>query len=155
MNNKHKYYEMIVAKAANMDLVLFVRAQVSPGSYQWDLTDLADLCKNQNKKFFACLPQHKQACLHWLNGGDSQILNSPRHEWMTLESYEKDPAWHAYSDFMSSECQTRIKKKKVKRWVVIDENLNVLPKLWVDPEALETAMEKKSDHQFIEIEVEV
>lgn len=63
----HKHYEMIVTKAANMDLVLFRKTPTGESweecRYDWMPTDLQD-------KYFLCLPRHKETCLHWLNGGE-------------------------------------------------------------------------------------
>ena len=107
---KHKHYDIIVAKAANTDLVVFVR----DGSH-WNELDFQAAFYEVNN-YFLCLPQHKEACLHWLNGGDVQInrkgegfldWSRPSREWMKEVS------------FMFDINQFRIKPKKEKRWISI------------------------------------
>lgn len=154
---KHKHYEMIVAKAANMELELFFRDSCN----SWRPCTMSYLVGNDSGDYFLCLPQHKEACLHWLNGGDAQILHSPRHDWMTLESYEVDPKWYNNSDFMSDECKIRIKPKKEKRWIGYCANTNqTFPHPQVSMDVAEDYAARNYGYkmeawQFIEIEVEV
>ncbi len=73
---KHKNAEMIIAKVNNTELVVLVKvidSQNESGSY-WTVSSLSALSVAENK-FFLCLPQHKKACLHWLNGGKLMIDN--------------------------------------------------------------------------------
>lgn len=118
---KHNYCDLFTGKLNNMELVLLEKHK--------DWSEWVE-AKDQNRYFmvsdnfdyFLCLPQHKEACLHWLNGGEAQILHSPLHDWMTLEGYVQDPKWYSNSDFMSDECKLRIKPKKEKRWMLYSEN---------------------------------
>ena len=59
-DKSHKHIEMIAAKSANMDLVVCCK-HLNEG---WGRGNLDDLITCYND-FFLCLPQHKEACLHW------------------------------------------------------------------------------------------
>ena len=64
---KHKHYDMIVALAENMNLATFCKGKLGK---EWiDLGGEGLPCFIPDNHYFLCLPQHKEACLHWLNGG--------------------------------------------------------------------------------------
>lgn len=67
---KHRHHDMIVTKAGNMDLVLFNKA-----GYQkkWVVSHETCLPVFSDCEYFLCLPQYKEVCLHWLNGGEIEI----------------------------------------------------------------------------------
>ena len=68
--SKHKHYEMIVAKAADTELVVFFKCDTG-----WYFDDTSETIKfHSDTDYFLCLPQHKEYCLHWLNGGEVQDL---------------------------------------------------------------------------------
>ncbi len=170
---KHKHYDMIVAKAENMDLVVFVKSEETEnggllvGSVthtEWSETgERGDQmpCFHSDLDYFLCLPQHKEACLHWLNGGDVQDFFE--EEWSDCASLahatevggDNTLEFSMYHMFMNEEFNFRIAPKKEKRVVVYDEAANKF-----EETAFKNIDEAKeeigySDAQFIEIEIEV
>lgn len=148
---KHKYAPMIKARAHNMDLVVFVKCT---SSWKVQICNEDQLNFSEGHDYFICLPQHKEACHHWLNGGEVQVLHSPGHEWVDMKSYNREPKWHGNSDFMNLECQTRIKPRKEKRWICITNDLEIedgtLYESYADAEENSPGYK-----QIVEIEVEV
>lgn len=153
---KHRHYEMIVAKAANMDLVI-----MSKNSRHGKWSDRNDQgCKfSEEFDYFLCLPQHKEACLHWLNGGHVQ-WGSTEHEefdWydkdtIGINSIEEDAKY-----FLCPTIKVRIAPRKEKRWIAISDKENHI--FFFDTKS---EVEKnicmyysKDNYQIIEIEVEV
>lgn len=139
---KHKHYDMIVAKAANTELVVFY---YTPVNDKW----IKKLCQDdmdfeEGVKYFLCLPQHNEngQCLHWLNGG--QIKLKGGITWSKGTPVE----WHLYSPFMSNEYDLSIKPRKEKRWVAIDVNRG-------DVAMCTENSVPAPGYQIIEIEVEV
>ena len=107
---KHKHYEMIVAKAANMDLVVFIKKS---DEEPWFVSSLDVLVYDGYEyNFFLCLPQHKEACLCWLNGGKSQVeyTKASYPYWCDIDSDEVN--WTAGHIFMDELLNIRIKPKK-------------------------------------------
>ena len=152
---KHKHYEMIVAKAKNMELVVFEKSKLNG----WVLLERHLIPDSDACDYFLCLPQHKEACLHWLNGGDVQVQDFPTNDFNDYldEKYE----WSLESWWMSEQCNVRIKPKKEKRWIGYCANTNqTFPhpqnskELAGDYAAINYRY-NMSDWQFIEIEVEV
>lgn len=151
---KHKHYDMIVAKAANIALVKFVKLPnewVATTTDEWNFTS----------DYFLCLPKHKDACLKWLNGSimEQRLIGRDDLEWseMLKSSLWK---WDAQNNTMQSKYEFRIKPKKEKRWIAATKT-NCIDKLFYEKSQAEefvTAFypnNNKSDFQFIEIEVEV
>lgn len=137
---KHKHYEMIVAKAANMDLVLFNKSENQDG---WSVSHETCLPVFSTCDYFLCLPQHKEACLHWLNGGEVQLVSPEFSEFPC--GYEE---WLPSSVWMDKDYTFRIKPKKEKRWIAVDvANLSA--------EFCFSGDVPASGYQIIEIEVEV
>lgn len=64
---KHKHYDKIVAKAANMNLAVFCRDayHVKEGWFETSNLPIQD-----EFDYYLCLPQHKEDCLAWLNGAN-------------------------------------------------------------------------------------
>lgn len=151
---KHKHYEMIVVKAANMDLVVF---QTDDDLKEWYVLDRFPMW-GESTNYFLCLPQHKDACLHWLNGGKAEAL----HEDFGLMELADSEAieWGVKSVFMKDSIEIRIKPKKEKRWIAVNSDGYVMP---VHCGNIESARQHAShidsrlteNIQFIEIEVEV
>lgn len=110
---KHKHYEMIVAKAANMELVVF---QTDDELKEWHVLDRFPMW-GESTNYFLCLPQHKDACLHWLNGGEveARMRGTGREFEHMTGNPNKD--WSNKTVFTSDECDIRIKPKKEKRWI--------------------------------------
>ncbi|AUS00563.1 hypothetical protein NVP1276O_70 [Vibrio phage 1.276.O._10N.286.54.E4] len=154
---KHKNAEMIIAKANNTELAVFVKvvdSQNESGSY-WAPSSLSTLSIAENE-FFLCLPQHKEVCLHWLNGGDIQVLDS---NWINVHPVESYP-WEDEHDFMCEDSKIRIKPKKEKRWIAVNPDGYVLPIHADSKESIRAHASSDTSRltlgvQFIEIEVEV
>lgn len=146
---KHKHYEMIVAKAANMDLVVFVKPCDNGAWYE----KCDSACQWwEDSDYFLCLPQHKEACLHWLNGGEVQVQDFPTNDFNDYldEKYE----WSIESWWMSEQCNIRIKPKKEKRWIPVNVKNHETGLIYKSYESCRLAY--KLDHwQICEIEVEV
>ena len=62
---KHRHADMIIAKANNVDLVV-----LSKSHGKWDLSHFSMMLSGE-EDCFLCLPKHKKACLHSLNGGQA------------------------------------------------------------------------------------
>ncbi len=130
---KNKHYDMIVAKAENMDLVVFVKSEETEsggllvGSVthtEWSETgERGDQmpCFHSDLDYFLCLPQHKEVCLHWLNGGKLMIdngkgLGEGRY---TMDIRRNNPL----ADFIEHpEYTFRIKPMTEKIWVAYHKN---------------------------------
>ncbi|EKF9797567.1 hypothetical protein O1D18_001122 [Vibrio cholerae] len=148
--SKHKHYEMIVAKAANMDLVVFVK-----NDNGWACFD--DLPINPHQEFFLCLPQHKDVVLSALNGEKIQIADEGTLQW---DDYYFDD-WDSSDCYMTNFYKLRIKPRKEKRWIGYCASTNQCTPhptktkdLAIDYAAAHYNY-ADSDWQFIEIEVEV
>jgi hypothetical protein len=164
---KHRHHDMICAKAANMDLVVFYK---NPINGEWK-----EIKSNENSlpefsedfEYFACIPQHKEACLHWLNGGmvqigrgigcfvDAQPALVYSHKWI-------DTKWYTLDNY-----ESRIKPRKEKRWIgVIKEqftkggrayykNTECSYKTIEDLKRDVHAPNGFDDWQFVQIEIEI
>ncbi|MEL7309493.1 MAG: hypothetical protein AAGK05_17670 [Pseudomonadota bacterium] len=145
----HKHAAMIKAKADNMDLVVFVK---NSNTGDW-FEVFGELPFNQQQDFFICLPKHKEACLHWLNGGVVQV----RYEgesWKDIFNNE-NPTWHGVNYFMMRDSvDYRIKPRKEKRWICITDDLEIEDGTLYESYA--DADENSPGYkQIVEIEVEV
>ena len=142
---KHKHYDMICAKAANMDLVVLLNI-----GNEWVESLLDAMIANEDSSFFLCLPQHKDACLHWLNGGSIQNKYAI---WVGVEDCNGNFEWSDRIVFMLDTVELRIKPSKEKRWIAIRFSRGVSCALY------ESELEARNDNphadQFVEIEVEV
>ncbi|MEL7477267.1 MAG: hypothetical protein AAGJ17_00030 [Pseudomonadota bacterium] len=109
--SKHKHYEIGVAKLANTKLVVFIK----DGS-DWFFDDTSESYNfRSDVEYFLCLPQHKEACLHWLNGGETEFEDDDG-EWVSCSDWSKK--WRqSICGFMQDDNVIRIKPKKVKRWI--------------------------------------
>lgn len=111
--SKHRHYDMIVAKAANMELVVFLKC-----GDEWFFNDTSESFNFlSHAEYFLCLPQYKEACLHWLDGGDIQYKHISDDEREIFHDYTYEKVWDRELVFMDSNFEIRIKPKKVKRWV--------------------------------------
>ncbi|AUR98220.1 hypothetical protein NVP1248O_06 [Vibrio phage 1.248.O._10N.261.54.F1] len=146
---KHKHYDMIVAKAENMELVVFYKL---PCEEWWQSeSESTTLPDEDDIEYFLCLPKHKKAVLNTLNGGESQVA-SISSGWLSANC--GDPVeWGGEWWYMNPNGESRIKPKKEKRWVVVNPtgnsvNVNLMkttPDISEYPEGC----------QAVEIEVEV
>lgn len=152
---KHKHYDMIVAKADNVALVVFAR--IGNEWYEPTASDLM-MFNNGHDEYFLCLPQHKDACLHWLNGGRIQYKTELVPEY---QDYQPDIAFSLGSIFMQEEFYIRIKPKREKRWIgVSSSSCHSTGHYKTKQEAVGITKEQPwanayKPWQFIEIEVEV
>lgn len=114
--SKHRHYDMIVAKAANMDLAVFFK-----DGDDWFFDDTSESYKFESDiEYFLCLPQFTKECLHWLNGGVSQIeyTKASYPYWTNIDCDEVN--WSPGHIFMDELVNLRIKPKKVKRWIGVN-----------------------------------
>lgn len=106
---KHVHYEMIVAKAANFELIQFVKI-----GDNWEIVGSHDnkvVSFASHYEYFLCLPQHKEACLHWLNGGKVQQKPIDNDNWMACADVD-EVAWMSWTSFMQDKLEFRIKPEK-------------------------------------------
>lgn len=154
---KHKHHDMICAKAANMDLAQFVKFG-DEWIIQGDHENFR-IAFEESYQYFLCLPQHKEACLHWLNGGMVQVINDIHTDWEDCGTYAEHPEWYAENWMMSSKNKYRIKPRKEKRWIGVNKD-QCTPRnfetrddaiFWVNANG-----QSSSDYwQFVEIEIEI
>ncbi|CAH9014147.1 hypothetical protein VPH5P1C_0164 [Vibrio phage 5P1c] len=153
---------MIVAKAANMDLVVFEKQNTATHDKEIFKELIPDgnraIWFHESFDYFLCLPQHKETCLHWLNGGESQYLSNGMEKWI---NFGNSTGWSDTHLFMTTEYEFRIKPKKEKRWIAYCASRNqVIPhaqdtkQLASDYTALHYPYHV-DEWQFIEIEVKV
>ncbi len=113
---KHVHAEMIKAKADDMSLVVFRKITQS----KWAVVQ-NEFPEWNGDAYFLCLPQHKEVCLHWLNGGKLMIdngkgLGEGRY---TMDIRRNNPL----ADFIGHpEYTFRIKPMIEKVWVAYHKN---------------------------------
>ena len=156
---KHKNAEMIKAKVDNMELVVFYRLQ----NEEWwqPESDHATLPDDIDFDYFLCLPQHKEACLHWLNGGSVQYRIA-LDVWTDAADNESNAAWTPDNLFVDDQVEFRIKPKKEKRVIGVNKDGRTTSHYAIDDkgcyavdEIRITGKGNPDEWQFIEIEVEV
>ena len=152
--SKHKHYEIGVAKLANTKLVVFIK----DGS-DWFFDDTSESYNfRSDVEYFLCLPQHKEACLHWLNGGEVEFEYDSK--WHSCSYWSRE--WYETSGFTCEDNKLRIKPKKEKRWVGV-YNHNVTSQHFDSIETAKSFIRRRDEFKncapeawnFIEIEVEV
>ena len=145
---EHKHADLIKAKVDNMALVVFYKDCYYP-EQGWQET--SQLPMQEEFDYFLCLPQHKDACLRWLNGDDVQMQSDD--EWLDI----KDP-----SIFMSEYTNIRTKSQKQKLWIAVKtdkhEHLGGCRKLRICSHAFVNKQDAEdyldlSDAQLVEIEI--
>lgn len=155
MSKRHVHADMIIAKANNMDLVVFIK-----DCKGWrEMSDQTEIRIKSTMQYFLCLPKHQEACLHWLNGGASQYLSNCMGSWI---NFGDNKEWIATHLFMSNECEIRIKPRKEKRWVGFNsKTMKATHETYKTGFECEDALNDIGEiyemhpWQFIEIEVEV
>lgn len=149
---KHKHAEMIKAKADNMELVVFVKKNNT--NEWWEV--FGDLPFNQQQDFFVCLPKHKDAVLNVLNGGMSQVNYG---EYWSECNCNEPIHWFDNWWYMDNKCESRIKPRKEKRWIVAKPIALVSMMYFNSKSDAEDAVKYSTGEfkgvQVIEIEVEV
>ena len=162
MGNKHVYYDMIEAKAADMSLVVFSKRN---DSNRWVELEIHKQCISFNEihSYFLCLPKHNEQgqCLHWLNGGDVQDFFdgewsdcAPLSKTINTDS-ENSLKFSINHMFMNEEFHFRIKPKTEKRYVVIHEGKLVHELFKCDTDIRMTYLSEYSRLQIFPIELEV
>ena len=150
----HKHAEMIKAKADNMELVVFIRYDEG-----WAISGYEELICLTERDFFLCLPQHKEACLHWLNDGGIQITTESHWDKpIELTSKEWCGKWNSchMNWYTSPHCQSRTKPRKEKRWILYSDSPFSM-EVFMHEKACDLALASQSSFkrkQKIEIEVE-
>lgn len=150
----HKHAKMIKAKADNMDLVLLRK---TPTSEYWEICRSDWMPTDLQDEFFLCLPQRKEACLHWLNGGEVEFNSEFVDDWT---EYEPIKVWGLGSVFMQDDYKIRIKPLKEKRHIYISKlGATTYAKKTKEEAAREVSIMGGSfevwKHYEIEIEVEI
>ena len=111
---------MVMAKANNESLIVFIKIECPEDSGDfWRESKFSELVSVSND-FFLCLPQHKEACLHWLNGGEVQY-RIELYDWTDGSKNVSNSAWSIDNMFMLEQVELRIKPKKVKKYIGIYE----------------------------------
>ena len=152
---KHVHAEMIKAKVDNMDLVVFVKGE------SWTELPKNAFTLTAAHEFFMCLPQHKDACLHWLNGGEAQFEYD--ENWHSCSEWSKD--WYLPTcGFMQEGNVIRIKpkkgKEKEKRWIGVRSD-GYTTRAYDSEHDCSDETDRRTDYdgimgwEIIEIEVEV
>ena len=149
---KHVHYDKIVAKAANMALIVLNKNAVNEWVEQ-EYTETDVKFSETGFGYFLCLPQHKDACLHWLNGGE---VESHHEDYGTMTLADAGCIeWSVKSSFMKESIEIRIKPKKEKRWIAYTKDQKRVGVLTFDSEkAIKCHYGDEAD-SFHEIEVEV
>lgn len=114
---RHPYYDMIVAKAANMDLVVFRKHD----NGEWMPLHGQDEVKiKRSGEYFLCHPKHKDECLHWLNGGEVET-DIAKVDWLSIDNYEESSLkqWTPTQGFMEESLEFRIKPRKEKLYIAV------------------------------------
>lgn len=108
----HPYANMIKAKAENMDLVvMFYNTDIGEWEErEWYEMDVVFPSFSKGTDYFLCLPKHKAAVLHSLNGGDVGIIVDGRSSLAYTGS-----TWCAGCWYMDESCESRIKQEEAKR----------------------------------------
>lgn len=110
---RHKHADMIIAKAENMDLTVFY---FDAEDKEWRRRSFEMMISDETPvSYFLCLHKHKDACLHWLNGGSVQDFFEG--EWTDCTDYDGVTDWSCEHMFMLEEAEYRITPKKQKRLI--------------------------------------
>lgn len=159
---KHKHYDKIIAKAENMELVVFIKMPDC-----WSRATVASklISFSEDYDYFLCLPKFESECLHWLNGGDVQskpigdLSNGFEYYWEHLPDSD-DFEWSLDCTWMMNYEDLRIKPEIKKMWIGYFPDTNQTfphPQDTQDLAEGYAAMHYKypvDEWQFIEIEVE-
>ncbi len=155
---KHAYAELFTAKLNDTSLVLFEKHEEWKEWREVTKSDLAFVVGG-NFEYFLCLPQHKEACLHWLNGGKVESLHKDYEPMELAESGAIE--WGVKSTFMKDSIEIRIKPKKENRWIGVSKSsCHTTGHYETKEEAINTTESQPwasayVPWQFIEIEIEV
>ncbi len=153
---KHVHSEIVKAKLDNMELIVFSYCNLDQ-LWSEDIPSQpgVDFIDSSNTNYFLCLPQHKEVCLHWLNGGEAVSSNTDVRDG---EIHAYNGTWSRNHYFMSVVHTMRIKPKKERRWIGVYKNGATTDACLLRKEAENHPMItdfSANDWQFIEIEIEV
>ncbi len=159
---KHVHYDKVVAKAANMDLVVLSKSNTGINGDKWsEVPNSRAFPSCEYEDYFLCLPQHKEICLRFLNGETIQVGGNKDNSWNDAwdnEAFSRE--WSEFSVFMDGSFEIRIKPKKVKRWIAVDLSTTQCTRHYSTKESCFNSEfsgcdGNSSGWQFIEIEVEI
>ncbi|AUR84572.1 hypothetical protein NVP1060A_56 [Vibrio phage 1.060.A._10N.261.48.B5] len=148
---KHKHHDKIVAKASNTGLVQFIKM-----NGEWEDAGLSDkfISFSEEYDYFLCLPQHKEACLHWLGGGEAQGEDPNRPNYFDdYANFVDRKNWSCSSWYMRKDINVRINTKKEKRWIIINTKYEEVDERLFEDEP--DMLDRHPDSKAIQIEVEV
>lgn len=148
----HKHSAMIKAKADNMELVVLTN---DCDGQPWYESDEMPISESEFIEYFLCLPQHKEACLHWLNGGIVQVKNEQHIEWTNLCTYSEALCWCEEVWMMNPLNEYRAKPRKEKRWIGYNQKNNNTTCARQTKAEIINEYDLCDQWQFIEIEVEL
>lgn len=156
---RHQHCEIIKAKADNIGLVVFVNDNIG-GELKWrEMVNSFPI--SHNHEYFLCLPDRKNECLHWLNGGDVEFRRDGEY-WQ--DEREKYHGWTDYCGMMNNDVEFRIKPQKEKLWIAVKtdkhENIGGCRKVRICSHAFVNKQDAVDyldldSAQLIEIEIEV
>lgn len=109
---RHPYADLFTAKLNNEELVLIEKHR---DWEEWKVQS-TNMCVmiHDTYEYFLCLPQHKEACLHYLNGGTIEVKSDLVGKWTEVC---RGRSWRHGTGWMREDAQYRIKPKKEKRWI--------------------------------------
>ena len=143
--NSHAHIDMICAKAANMELIMFAR-EGERDDGQW--YEIKCMPRWRGKNYFLCHRKHKYTVLRSLNGEVAEFETSVEEGVHALEKAD----WHPLSWYMFENTTSRIKPRKEKRWIAYNrDNGNVYGVF----HNIGACIQHHPEHQHIEIEIEV
>lgn len=112
---KHKHYDMIVAKAENMELACLTR-HTTHDLWREQAGQYSHVFFGEMADYFLCLPEHTEACLNWLNGFGVRTVNNGIV--ITKKLKQKTPIWTPSTIFMRPDASFEVLKGKRKKWIV-------------------------------------
>ena len=148
MSNKHPHAEMIKAFLDNTEICVLINHE---DEGKWLYANPGALLDYQNQEFFACLPQHKEAVLNVLNGGESQTYR----EGGTWKLAVCGSGWNSDFWYMREDKESRIKPRKEERWIAVSGDAT--SNLYKTRRKLELIYgeNKNPNVQFVRLEIEV
>ena len=111
----HRHAEMIKAKADDMDLVVLCKDSYDQAN-KWQET--SQMPFQEEFDYFLCLPKHKDACLHWLNGGHVQHKSSMM-AWTDYGVKYDEVLFHKGVSWLDDCYEIRVKPRKEKLWLAV------------------------------------
>lgn len=111
----HKHYEMIMAKAKNMELTVLYAPETDKW-VKWVGSKKA-IFFTEDDNYFLCHPKHTEACLHWLNGGKVVVMASKFNSSYVLSAND-GRKWDPEHIFMFDNVGFAIEFKKREKWII-------------------------------------